>query len=253
MSTRLIESQIAIHEFIMPKSGHSLAECEDSICVNRQALKFAVADGATEAFDSASWSKRLAAAWVALDDDCLDADSFLNWAAGEGAALGATWQGLKLSWFAEEKALVGSFAAFAGMKLSPVSGGWRWSAIAVGDTCLFHLRERSVVSALPLNDPAGFGSAPVLLPSNNPDRALVRSSIVAGQGDAVAGDELLLMSDAISAWFLSLASAEDTWPLEFLRALQQGNERTISTIVESERSQGRLKDDDVSILHIWLR
>ena len=253
MSTRLIESQIVIHEFIMPKSGHSLSECEDSICVNRQALRFAVADGASEAFDSGSWSKRLASAWVALDYDCLDADSFLGWAAGEGAALGATWQGLKLSWFAEEKALVGSFAAFAGMKLSQVNGGWRWEAIALGDTCLFHLRNRGLATALPLNDPAGFGSAPVLLPSNNPDRALVRSSIVAGQGDAVAGDELMLMSDAISAWFLNRASIEVAWPLEFLRAVQQGSEKMISDIVESERSQGRLKDDDVSILHIWLR
>jgi hypothetical protein len=190
---------------------------------------------------------------VALDDDCLDADSFLGWAAGEGAALGATWQGLKLSWFAEEKALVGSFAAFAGMKLSHVDGGWRWAAIAVGDTCLFHLRKQSVVTALPLNDPAGFGSAPVLLPSNNPDRALVRSSIVAGKGAAVAGDELMLMSDAISAWFLNRAGVEGAWPLEFFKALQQGDEDRISATIESERSQGRLKDDDVSILHIWLR
>ena len=74
--------------------------------------RFAVADGATEAFDARNWAERLAQHWVE-HDSALTVEDFRQWVAGEGRELHDSWNGLTLSWYSEEKARDGSFAAFA--------------------------------------------------------------------------------------------------------------------------------------------
>ena len=54
-------------QILLPKSGFELSECEDFIGVDEQNQRFAVADGATEAFDARSWAQRLAQNWVSSD------------------------------------------------------------------------------------------------------------------------------------------------------------------------------------------
>ena len=59
--------QIKTRQFLLPKSGYQLSECEDAIGINAETCRFAIADGATEAFDAQSWARRLAHSWVQVE------------------------------------------------------------------------------------------------------------------------------------------------------------------------------------------
>ena len=106
-------------------------ECEDAIGINRAAGRFAVADGATEAFDARSWARLLAEGWVVSEPPALTPEAFGAWVAGQGTALHGAWEGRTLSWYAEEKARRGSFAAFVGVQLELTNGAPHWAAIVL--------------------------------------------------------------------------------------------------------------------------
>src|SRR5215204_4472058 len=99
----------------MPKLDHEVSECEDVIASNPLTSRFAIADGATEAFDARNWAERLAQHWV-RNQSALTREEFREWVAAEGRELHDSWKSLSLSWYSEEKARTGSFAAFVGVE-----------------------------------------------------------------------------------------------------------------------------------------
>ena len=56
--------QVIARRFVLPKEGSGAEECEDAVAQSADSRRFAVADGATEAFDARRWAVRLAEAWV---------------------------------------------------------------------------------------------------------------------------------------------------------------------------------------------
>ena len=138
---------LQLRQLLLPKLGQEASECEDVIAVDAQRCRFAVADGATEAFDARKWAERLAQQWVRRQST-LTSEEFRDWVAAEGRELHESWNGLSLSWYSEAKARTGSFAAFAGVELDLKSELPSWKAIALGDTCLLHRRGDVLVSEL---------------------------------------------------------------------------------------------------------
>jgi hypothetical protein len=69
----------------------------------------------------------------------------------EGRELQDSWNGLTLSWYSEEKARKGSFAALAGVEFDLKTESPSWQAIALGDTCLIHCRNGMRLKSLPLS------------------------------------------------------------------------------------------------------
>jgi hypothetical protein len=241
--------RLDVQQFLLPKSGADASECEDAIGVNPRALRFAVADGATEAFDARNWARRLAERWVLDEPPSLSVETFRAWVAAQGEWLQANWQGRKLSWYAEEKARAGSFAAFVGVQFELDEGAARWRALALGDSCLIQLRAGAICKALPLSDFQSFTATPILVPSlATMQAALVRT--VVGDGTIEAGDCFFLLSDAASAWYLRLAAegAALRERFDFLLAAAQNDELT--RLFESERRARRIVDDDIAILRI---
>jgi hypothetical protein len=240
-----------VQQFLLPKSGADASECEDAIGVNLGALRFAVADGATEAFDSRNWARRLAERWVLDEPPSLSVETFRAWVAAQGEWLQASWQGRELSWYAEEKARAGSFAAFVGVQFEVGSAGAapRWRAVALGDSCLIQLRAGAICKALPLNDYQNFTATPVLVPSGALMQAALSRAVVS-EGSVEPHDIFLLLSDAASAWYLRLAAEGDGLRerFDFLLAAAQNEELT--RLFETERSARRMVDDDVAILRI---
>ncbi|MDX6695781.1 MAG: hypothetical protein QOF02_3384 [Blastocatellia bacterium] len=239
-----------VQQFLLPKSGTDVSECEDAIGVNLNALRFAVADGATEAFDSQTWARRLAERWVSDEPPSLSVETFRGWVAAQGAWLQASWQGRELSWYAEEKARRGSFAAFVGLQFdSGARGAVRWRSLALGDSCLIQLRAGAILKALPLSDYQSFTATPVLVPSSALMQAALSRAIVA-EGSVERGDIFLLLTDAASAWYLRLVAQGDSLRerFDFLLAAAQNEELT--QLFEAERRARRMVDDDVAILRI---
>ncbi|HEX8136263.1 MAG TPA: hypothetical protein VF544_01605 [Pyrinomonadaceae bacterium] len=242
--------QLRTQQFLLQKSGQALAECEDAIAVNAARLRYAVADGATEAFDAGSWAKRLARGWVEAKTPALDAEDFGAWVEAEGKSLHDSWAGLRLAWYAEEKARSGSYAAFVGVEFSPAGERPRWQAIALGDSCLLHCRDGEVLASLPLSDYRRFNAAPVLVPSLTGLQRAALSQAVASHGEARDGDLFLLMSDAAAAWYLMMTEVRDPRRAEFDSSLAGSKQEELAQLFERERRSHRIKDDDVAILRI---
>lgn len=242
--------RIRASQFIMPKGGASLDECEDAAGVNLGARRFALADGATEAFDAGSWARALAGSWVKTPRAPLAVEEFRAWAAEEGRRLQKFWEGRSLAWYAEEKARAGSFAAFVGLGFEEAGGELCWRAIALGDACLVQRRGGAVVAAMPLSSPEEFNSSPALVPSRAAalDAALARA-VTAG-GGAEAGDTFLLLSDAAAAWFFKLSGERAPLLEEFDSLLAASENGALAALFVGEREAGRLKDDDVAAVRV---
>src|SRR5262249_43127784 len=156
------------------------------------------------------------------------------------------WSGRRLPWYLEEKAAGGSFAAFLGVQLTPE---WTWSAVALGDACLVIERDRKVQESFPLSSAAEFSNRPILVGSKT-DRELTKESMRLGKGVCLPGDVLLLMSDAISCWYLGQAANGRDLLDEFHVATNDTG--AFLTFVGRERAARRLRNDDVAVVKLIL-
>jgi len=236
--------------FVLPKEGASVEECEDAASADDAASCYAVADGATEAFDAGKWARLLAAEWVRSSSPPVSADEFRAWAAARGERLHAGWGALSLPWYAEEKRRAGSFAAFVGVKFDGQGAAWRWRVAALGDSCFVQTRGGLVVEALPLDKSADFNSSPVLLPSAEAPREAALARAVFREGGAAEGDIFYLLSDAVAAWFFESCESRKESFAEFDSLLASSENERLSEFVARERGAGRLKDDDVAVVRI---
>lgn len=245
--------QLDVQQLLLPKSGAELSECEDAIGVNLEALRFAVADGATEAFDARNWAERLAARWVLDEPPALSVETFKAWVATQGEWLQANWQGRELSWYAEEKARKGSFAAFVGVQFELTQeAGRRWRAIALGDSCLIQLRGGAISAALPISDYKNFTATPLLVSSQAAaQRALAQ--LVVHSGSIETGDVFLLLSDAAAAWYLKLSIEREALLKRFDFLLASGQNKELARMFDDERRAQRMRDDDVAVIRIAVR
>src|SRR5262245_23249421 len=93
------------------KVGHRPEENEDAAAASPDELRFAVADGATEGWESGPWAARLANAYVRRPPGPADFDRWL-------AKVRRDWKPAAeagpMAWYAAEKRDQGSFAALVG-------------------------------------------------------------------------------------------------------------------------------------------
>lgn len=211
-------------------------------------MRFAVSDGATEAFDSRRWAKDLVATWVTARLEW-SPEVFVQTVKLIGERFTRRINRKTLPWYAAEKAASGSFAAFVGIELT---ADGEWKALAVGDCCMFHERGAELMAAFPLTAPESFNSRPVLIPSlpHAIDAAVGELKTCTGQLET--GDRIWLMSDAIACWYLSNHSgAADgaSSSNRLLSAVLAGDAET-AALIRNERALGNLRNDDVALLHI---
>ena len=237
---------LQLRQLLLPKLGQEASDCEDAIAVDTQTCRFAVADGATEAFDARNWATRLAQGWVEREST-LTLEEFRNWVADEGRELQSSWNGLTLSWYAEEKARTGSFAAFVGVELDLKTELPSWRAIALGDACVLHCRGGSLLKALPLARSESFNSAPILVASNSCLHEASMPAAVIDSGSCEGGDVLLLLSDAAASWYLQCLEKDDLGAEGlFFRSADD----EIKEFFDYERTAGRIRNDDIAIVRL---
>jgi hypothetical protein len=244
---------VRVRHFIMPKEGSRPEECEDAVAFDAVALRFAVADGATEAFDAGRWAARLAGAWVGAGEPPLTAAEFGAWLREQGEWLRASWEGRNLPWYAEEKRRAGAFAAFVGLRLEARGRGLTWRAVALGDSCLLQRRGRELLAAFPLSGREEFGSCPPLVPSAESLLAAALARLVEAEGRAEPGDTFLLVTDALAAWYFEALARRAAAADEFDSLLDASDNVALSDLVRRERAAARMKDDDVAAVRIFVR
>lgn len=237
---------LQLRQLLLAKLGHEASECEDVIAGDMQNGRFAVADGATEAFDARNWAERLAQHWV-QEDATLTVEEFRSWVAAEGRELQDSWKGLTLSWYSEEKARTGSFAAFVGVEFDLRTEWPSWKAVALGDACLFHCRRGELLKSLPLSRSESFNTAPVLVASDPSLHDSSMESVVIDTGSCESGDVLFLMSDAAASWFLQRREQND-FAVEELLATKSDEE--LRQFFNEERLAAKIRNDDLAVVRL---
>jgi hypothetical protein len=239
-----------VHSFLAPKAGLSDRECEDALGWNTRKQRFCVADGATEGFNSRRWARLLVKHWLRSTRPVTTPEAFVAWTQSVSSRFEKFWSSRRLSWYAEEKARDGAFAAFIGLSFHESSQGLHWQAIALGDSVLLLRRDDEIVEFIPIGDAASFNSRPTLLPSKGDTLETAAASIVCKSGRVESGDTYLLLSDAIAAWYLR--SWRDNGRRCQARAFEEfvarNSDEELHVLLNAGRQSGLLRNDDVAAI-----
>lgn len=226
-----------VHSYGLPKAGNSSTDYEDSWLSSGN--RFAVADGATESSFAKIWADALVRQFTALRPAVKD---LLDWMIPIQKRWAEDVNSRQLAWFAAEKAQLGAFSTLLGLELHEDRTWW---AVAVGDTCLFQIRQSTLLCAFPLSHASQFGTTPALLSSNPTKNRELASWVIEHSGDLESGDLFFLATDAVACWILK-ETEQGKNPWETLLSLD--SESAFSRLIEEARLSGSMRNDDVTLL-----
>jgi len=227
-------------------------EWEDSAACSVRTGRFAVADGATQAYRSGEWAEMLTKAYITsfpAPDGPLGpqrdkvirewfGDQVHRW--HERVPTATSW------WARDAEREQPPSAAFAGLQLTPYEEDADWEATAIGDCCLFQIRHAQRQLSFPLISAAQFNTHPHLLTTaaGRLDGSL--GALQTCTGRALPGDIFVLATDAASEWLLSLDEYD---PRSWGRLGFFGSEEFNQMIFEL-RAADAIATDDVAVVVI---
>jgi hypothetical protein len=254
--------------FSTHKGGGAAADYEDAAErrpsvpddaeVPGESISVAIADGASESLLAGHWARLLVGEFVKAES-LLDGREF----AAMAVKTATRWPGVYASYVDERQARGKPIAwyeepglkrgAYATLLVAHFAESGKWSAAALGDSCLFHVRDDRLLAAFPLDTDADFGTQPCLLNSRNLDEELVASRTTVITGSWEREDVFFLCTDALAAWFLAeRAAGGDPWTS--LRDLgTDAIPDRFEDWVTGLRAAGRMRNDDVTLVrvHMW--
>lgn len=235
-----------------PKDGHSEDKYEDAFAVTQPGLPFraAIADGATESAFSGGWARALTEGFVRGR-----IDSASHYELEDGSCLlrpviqqaRSRWRPEPdRRWYVAAKAAEGAHAAVLGLEI--VEAGWR--AEAVGDCCLFHVRDRRLLRSWPMTSPEAFSHRPPLVSSRDANSgsspaAAADLEIEANSGVWHPGDAFILGTDAIAQWLLR----QESFPTLGDSPKAKHLEAKLDTLVSRAASSG-MRNDDATLVAV---
>ncbi|HEV3261374.1 MAG TPA: protein phosphatase 2C domain-containing protein [Gemmataceae bacterium] len=233
--------------FSLPKKGHVDDEYEDASAGDAERGRFAVADGASESSFASLWAGLLAAEFVRAPLG--RKRPWANWLPPLRDRWAQEIGGRELPWYAEEKLRLGAFATLVGL----VVGKAHWRAVAIGDSCLFHVRQGRLLHSFPVSRSEEFGNNPRLVGSRTPAPDAVQQQQVRAHGAWQPNDQFLLMTDALAQWFLQQVEGGNK-PWEVLdRLLDEPEDNAVfASWIDGLRGRGRLRNDDVTLVAVDL-
>ena len=227
--------------FWLPRRGNSPAEYEDACAANDAAGRYAVADGATEGcftdlLGSAAGQGLRPIGPIALPEN--------------GPYRFPRPRGSGTPTFAVERS---PGTPNLGSSKEPMRPFWGsrsrreqrtesipFSAVAVGDTCLFHTRDGDMLRAFPLEHSEQFNNAPKLVGARMSLEQIHKKRSVWPDGQGRPGDRLWAITDALAQWCLAESEAGgNPWAeLESLLTASEGGDRFASGLTGSANPGG---------------
>jgi hypothetical protein len=258
-----------VSTFWVPKRGSSYQEYEDAFWVDshdgsgeirRSPFKAAIADGASESLLAGRWADRL----VEVFGTSKAARSRREFSDAYRTAIDG-WddvvteyklkreeRGSPIQWYEEPGFAKGAYATILAVEFRDGRSGRAptWRATALGDSCLFQVRDEVLYASFPVSDAASFSYQPPLLGSRGVDDAILRRHVGVKAYDWEHGDSFYLVTDALAAWFLR-TNESGGHPWEPLRDMDTRDaEMEFADWVENQRDIAQMNNDDTTLVRI---
>jgi|GEM_PF-1448610 len=254
--------------FSMVKGNDNPIASDDACVISDDETYFALCDGASGSSLPRPWATLLGQQWLKMPFQEIDAETLALWLQ-EPRDRWHRWIQETWKWKIDERNQLigekplsadvfrrtlqtGASSTFLGLLLDRESNTWH--AAAIGDTCLFLFRgDRSGTLrpqfSFPLDSSAGFSDRPPLLTSNGNNVSTLVPYFRFKHGNLRHGDVLMMATDALAQWLLSqLEQQQTTWNI--LPSLTEP--RRFAELVEKERQNGHMVDDDTTLVVIPL-
>lgn len=236
--------------FELAKEPEHPDQNQDAWWLNAHEGVAAIADGVTSGIFSRQWAQILTRAAVADWPDPSDDERFPRWLADLRTRWESEIDTSGLAWYQRAKLREGGFSTLVWLRLLDNQGlrdGRDQSPIevmAVGDSCVFHVRNDALLESFPLEASSQFDSSPMVLGSVD----LKRDGQLQFERLEIScrtGDMLVLCTDAVAAW--ALDRYEQGEPVLWSQYWDMPPEAWVGEIC-SLRNQGRMRYDDATLL-----
>jgi hypothetical protein len=205
---------------------------------------WALSDGASISFDSASWSQ------ILVRQFCSNPHFSQEWLSAAIVKFSKLYDRNELPWMKQAAFDRGSFASFLAVHLHATLV----QIIAIGDSLAILCDGDRVKATFPYTLSSEFDQSPQLLSTNPFENGFLREWDLDDRltcdwkFDGLQLPALLCMTDALGRWVLS-RNEEGDCPIRTLREIKTS--KAFVNFVKAERESGRLRTDDTSLIAYW--
>ena len=232
---------------------------EDFSSLLEAPARFALADGASEALLSGKFAGIVVDSFAVngrSDTDCQALLRFIyekweKWKLEEYLP-SRERESRPIKWYEEQGLAEGAFCTFLGLNFpgSVYLASGFWKAIAIGDSCLFHVRDGKLLRSFPLKESSSFNSNPFLISSNPIKNEDILLRFHKMSGTWIRNDIIFLMTDALALWFIKQHEAGNK-PWEILSHFGPKTPKSVfSAFVSDLRSSALIRNDDTTLMKI---
>lgn len=228
----------------------SIPKCED--CRNEDQFYrsgkgvYALSDGASVSFDSASWARILVRHYTRKPEFTRE------WLSAAIAEFRELYNRDSLPWMQQASFDKGSFASLLGVRV--VDQGKLIQVLSIGDSLAVLCDGDCIKATFPFSCASAFNQSPQLLCTNPAENVFLDGEDASY--DLVADwtfrglkqPALLCMTDALGHWLLSHRD-RDPSPISLLRKVR--TPKAFARFVQEERAMGRMKRDDTTLIALW--
>jgi hypothetical protein len=234
----------------LPKDTQDPSRYEDAFEVDPARGLAAICDGVSSTLFSGRWADILAKATVAQPPQVGSPEGLDAWLNHYREAWSATIDESSLAWHQKPKLLEGAASTLLWIELAApgnhdeVARPFRLRSYAIGDCCLFHVRDGQVLQTFPILESARFDSNPQVIRS-----VVKRSDVVAFEAmesSCNPADLLVLCTDAIGAWLMR--QLEAGFPLDWDAFWETTPEDWQQWLVELRQGNQIRFDDSTMVL-----
>ena len=250
----------------LPKEGNTLLEYEDALypkitgSYEKEHVIVAISDGASESMLSGTWAEFLVRLCCKKSSYFENFEVFVDrscrgWKLWMKAHIKMRERNLKpIQWYEEPGLISGAFASLLCLKLYDKNDTeTNWEVIALGDSCLFQVRDNELITSFPIARSSQFDNRPYLLSSNPTHNTYVSKNAKRLTGQWRKNDSFFLMTDALAAWFLKQVEDGETPWISILDPDASRYIQTLEELVKYLRKRGTIRNDDVSVIRLDLR
>lgn len=249
--------KIRYRVFWTQKDGNKPIEYEDAFAPKEpfrkkltDTIAFAIADGVSNSFESRVWANILVSHFVQIKgiNPLFSVRIIREWNKWKKQYVEDRIKNNNpLKWYEEEGLKKGPSSTLLGLLISKENSNPMLTAISIGDSCLFLVREEKLYTSFPITSPSGFSDFPSQVFLENVKKNNI--NIKEFKEKLHSGDRIYLLTDAIAEWFLK-ENDEQHKPWSTLSNIKTQEE--FIKFIQRLRRKGKIKNDDVTCVYIKL-